>query len=348
MRARTLLLLCIPAMAVALVRLPAAAQRATPQPQSSQPSRLTQARPATPPSTTATSYKAPRTPWGDPDLQGVFTNSNEYMTPLERPDAFAGRRLDELSGEELARVRANATRDMVAGLPGGRVRGPDDWWLQNLDVSKRNQPWLIVEPPDGRIPALTPEGATRAAARVRSSFVGGPFDGPEDFNPLERCISRSVPASMIPVMYGNNYQIVQTPGLVAIIYEIIHETRLIPLDGRPHIAAAISQHMGDARGRWEGETLVVETTNFRTLSAYRASNAATLHVTERFVRVAPDRIMWKATLEDPKTWTRPWSIVMPLTSDPDPILPYDCHEHNYGMRNILQGARAEENAAPHK
>jgi hypothetical protein len=332
MKTRTLLVLCISAVAIALVRVPVVAQRGNTQSSSS-------------PAATA-AYKAPRTPWGDPDLQGVFTNSNEYMTPLERPDAFAGKRLEDLSGEELARVRANATRDMVAGLPGGRVRGPDDWWLQNLDVSKRHQPWLIVDPPDGKIPALTAEGARRASARVRSSFVGGPFDSPADFNPLERCISRSVPASMIPVMYGNNYQIVQTPGMVAIVYEIIHETRLIPLDGRPHIGAAISQHMGDARGRLEGETLVVETTNFRTLSAYRASNAATLRVTERFVRVAPDRIMWKATIEDPNTWTRPWSIVMPLTSDPDPILPYDCHEHNYGMQNILRGARAEERAAP--
>jgi hypothetical protein len=350
MSARTLLLLCIPAVFVALVRLPVAAERGAPHPDSSTTqSRLTQARPAAPAPATAPrttlAYKPPHTPWGDPDLQGVFTNSNEYMTPLERPDSFAGRRLEDLSGEELARVRADATRDMVAALPGGRVRGPDDWWLQNLDVSKRHQPWLIVDPPDGKIPALTREGATRAAARVRSSFVGGPFNGPEDFNPLERCISRSVPASMIPVMYGNNYQIVQTPGMVAILYEIIHETRLIPLDGRAHLGAAISQHMGDARGRWEGDTLVVETTNFKTLSVYRAANAATLRVTERFVRVAPDRIMWKATLEDPQTWTRPWSIVMPLTRDPDPILPYDCHEHNDGVRNILRGARAEESAA---
>jgi hypothetical protein len=289
-------------------------------------------------------YRAPRTPWGDPDLQGVYTNSNEYMTPLERPDAFDGRRLDDLSSEELARVRANATKDMIAALPGGAVRGPDDWWLQNLDVSKRNQPWLIVDPPDGRIPALTADGRRRAAGRVHSSFVGGPFNGPEDFNPLERCISRSVPASMIPVMYGNNYQIIQTPGFVAIMYEIIHETRLVPLDGRPHIGAAISEHMGDPRGHWDGDTLVVETTNFKPLTAYRQSNPATLRVTERFVRVAPDRVMWKATMEDPETWTRPWSIVLPLTSDPDPLLPYDCHEHNYGMRNILQGARSEDAA----
>ena len=343
MKIRTVWLLCIPAVTVAVTHLSLAAH-----PDAARAGKLAPQGQATAAgSNQPSAYRVPRTPWGDPDLQGVFTNSNEYMTPLERPDSFAGRRLTDLSSEDLARMRATASQEMVAALPGGRVRGPDDWWLQNLDVSKRNQPWLIVDPPDGKIPALTAEGAARAAVRVRSSFVGGPFNSPEDFNPLERCISRSVPGSMIPVMYGNNYQIVQAPGLVAIIYEIIHETRLIPLDGRPHIGGAISEHMGDARGRWEGGTLVVETTNFKSLSAYRASNAQTLHITERFTRVASDRIMWTATMDDPRTWTKPWSIVMPLTSDPDPILPYDCHEHNYGMINILRGARAEEGATSH-
>jgi hypothetical protein len=299
--------------------------------------------PARPPvGRTSAPWTTPRTPWGDPDLQGIYSNTNEYMTPLERPEAFAGRRLEQVTPEELARVRGSAQKDMVAALPGGRVRGPDDWWLQNLDVSKRNQVWLIVDPPDGRIPPLTAEGAARAKERVRSSFVGGPFDSPEDFNPLERCISRSVPGSMIPVMYGNNYEIVQTPGYVVIVYEIVHETRVISLDGRPHVGTAIGQHMGDPRGRWDGETLVVETTNFKALSAYRSANGSTLKVTERFTRVGKDRIDWRATIEDPKTWTRPWTIAMPLVADPDPILPFDCHEHNYGLLNILRGARAAE------
>ena len=129
------------------------------------------------------------------------------MTPLERPEEFAGRRLDDITGEELARVRQAAQQHMLAALPGGRVRGPDDWWLQNLDVTKRNQPWLIIDPPDGRFPRYTPTGRSARPRRVRSSFVGGPFNGPEDLNFLERCISRSIPGSMIPVMYGNNYQI---------------------------------------------------------------------------------------------------------------------------------------------
>ncbi len=177
---------------------------------------------------------------------------------------------------------------------------------------------------------------------MRSSFVGGPFDGPEDFSLLDRCISRSVPGSMIPVMYGNDYQILQAPGIVVITYEIIHEARLIPLDGRPHVGPGIREHMGDARGHWEGETLVVETTNFTEAAAYRGANAATLRVVERFTRPAADRIAWIATIEDPATWTRPWTIGLTLTSEPQPLLAYECHEGNYGLRNILSAARAED------
>jgi hypothetical protein len=296
---------------------------------------------------TAPRWTPPRTPWGDPDLQGVYTNSNEYATPLERPAQFEGRRLQDLTAEDIARVRGDATRQAIAGLQGGNVRGPDDWWLQNLDLAKRNQPWLIVDPPDGRVPELTPEARARLKGqRTRSSFAGGPFDGPQDLGMLERCISRSVPGSMIPVMYGNNYEIVQSPGFVVVTYEIIHESRVIPLDGRPHVGRAVRTHMGDPRGRWEGATLVVETTNFTDESAYRNARGDTLRVTERFTRVAPGRIEWTATMEDPMTWTRPWTIAMPLTADPHPILAFDCHEHNYGLRNILSAARAADRTKP--
>jgi hypothetical protein len=150
---------------------------------------------------------------------------------------------------------------------------------------------------------------------------------------------------MVPVMYGNSYQIVQTPQYIVITYEIIHEARIIPLDGRPHLGATIRQHMGDARGRWEGNTLVVETTNFTSAAAYRGASAATLHVIERFTRVAADTIRWTATIDDPATWIRPWTLGLPLFADPQPVFPYDCHEGNYGMRNILSAARAEETAA---
>jgi hypothetical protein len=206
---------------------------------------------------------------------------------------------------------------------------------------------MVVDPPDGKIPALTPDGQmrARAAGRVRSSFAGGPFDSPEDFSLLDRCISRSVPGSMIPVMYGNTYQIVQTPGFVVIVYEIIHEARIIPMDGRPHVGPAIRQHMGDARGHWEGETLVVETTGFTQAAAYRGANASTLRVVERFTRTAPETIKWTATISDPTTWTSPWTLGLLLTADSQGVLAYDCHEGNYGMRNILSAARAEERVA---
>jgi hypothetical protein len=266
-----------------------------------------------------------RTSWGDPDFQGVFSNGDEYTTPLERPDTLAGRRLEDITGQELLSVRRAQLAAVIDALPGGRVRGPDAWWVQNLNVANSRQAWLVVDPADGKIPALTPDGQRRAARRVRSSFVGGPFDGPEDFSLLDRCISRSVPGSMIPVMYGNTYQITQAPGFVVITYEIIHEARVISLNGRPHVGPGIRQHMGDA-------------------AAYRGANAATLHIVERFTRPAPDRLAWTATIEDPSTWTRPWSIGMTLTADPQPVLAYDCHEGNYGLKNILSAARADEKA----
>jgi hypothetical protein len=291
--------------------------------------------------TGAQSWSPPRTPWGDPDLQGVFANDNEYATPLERPREFAGKTLADVTADDMARVRASALQQMVTALPGGRVRGPDEWWIQNLDLSKRSQPWLIIDPPDGQIPPLTAEAQKRPPF-ARGSFVGGPFNSPSDFSLLDRCISRSVPGAMIPVMYSNVYDIVQAPGVVAITYEIVHEARVIPLDGRAHAGPTIRQYMGDARGRWEGDTLVVETANFTAAAAYRGANPARLRVVERFTAVAADTIAWTATLDDPTTWTRPWTIGMPLRRMRSPSLPFDCHEGNYGLRNILSAARALE------
>ena len=293
------------------------------------------------PATAAKRWSPARTPWGDPDLQGVYANDNEYATPLERPREFDGKTLAEVTADEMARVRASALQQMVTALPGGRVRGPDDWWIQNLDLSKRSQPWLIVDPPDGHIPPLTAEAQKRPPL-ARGSFVGGPFNSAADFSLLDRCITRSVPGAMIPVMYSNVYDIVQAPGLVAITYEIAHEARVIPLDGRARVGPAFRQYMGDSRGHWEGETLVVEATNFTAAAAYRGSNPARLRVVEHFTPVAPDTIAWAATLDDPTTWTRPWTIGMPLRRQRSPSLPFDCHEGNYGLRNILSAARAEE------
>ncbi len=286
-----------------------------------------------------------RTSWGDPDLQGTYANNNEYATPLERPAEFEGKTARDLTPAEIAEARRQAQQRMIAALPGGQVRGPDDWWLQNIDVSKRSRLWSIVDPPDGRIPPLTDAGRRRAAARVRSSFVGGPFDGPEDLNYLERCITKGVPGAMIPSMYSNNYEILQTPGWVAIRYELLHEMRLIPLDGRPHVGAKIRQHLGDSRGHFEGTTLVVETTNLKQGSVYRNADAASLRVVERFTPRSPEVLEWDATLDDPNTWTRPWTLAMDLVRDRGGLLFYECHENNYGLRNILSGARAEERLA---
>jgi hypothetical protein len=290
----------------------------------------------------AAPWTPPRTPWGDPDLQGTYANNNEYATPLERPAEFEGRRAGDLKPAEIAELRRLATQRMLAALPGGSVRGPDDWWLQNLDLTKRSRPWSVVDPPDGRIPTLTPAGARRASGRVRSSFVGGPFDGPEDLNFLERCITKSVPGVMIPSMYSNNYQILQAPGVVAIRYELLHEMRIIPLDGRPHVGAKIREHLGDSRGHFEGTTLVVETTNLKQASAYRNADASTLRVIERFTPRSPEVLEWTATLDDPNTWTQPWTLAMDLARDRGPLLFYECHEYNYGLQNILRGARAED------
>jgi hypothetical protein len=287
-------------------------------------------------------WTPPRTPWGDPDLRGTYSNGEEYATPLERPDRFAGRRLEDIKDTELVEVRRDALQRTIDTLPGGRVRGPDYWWVTNLHLGQGSRAWLVVDPPDGKIPALTAEAQARAT-RIRSSFLGGPFDSADDLGLLDRCISRSVPGSMIPVMYGNTYDIVQVPGYVVITYEIIHETRIIPLDGRPHVGKAIRQHMGDARGHFEGDTLVVETTNFTKAAAYRGATEG-LRVIERFSRVAPDRIAWTAMIDDPATWTRPWTIGLPLTRDPQPVMAFECHEGNYGLRNILSAARANDKA----
>ena len=303
---------------------------------------------------TASTYSPPRTTWGDPDFQGVYTNSNEYATPLERPKEFEGKQLKDLSADEIARVRQQATKQAIAGLANGEVRGPDEWWLQILDLGKRNQPWLIVDPPDGHVPPLTAEAAQRLkGVRTKSSFLGGPFNGPEDLGMLERCISRSVPGSMIPVMYGNNYQIIQTPGFIVITYEIIHEARVIPLDGRPHVGANVRAHMGDPRGHWEGNSLVVETTNFTGKApmliagipgGVRGPRPSTVNMKtiERFTRVGNDRIDYEMTIEDPEIQADKWTISYPMFLDPEyQFYEYACHEDNTAVRNFITTSQYE-------
>jgi hypothetical protein len=301
-------------------------------------------------------YTPPRTPWGDPDLQGNYTNKYEQSTPLERPGEFDGRRVEDVTGEELGRVLAKRQQDVLS-RPAGV--GPSQF-RDTLDVIKGSRAWLIVDPPDGRIPPMTPEAIRRLGPadpsldsgingifnmrrRTGSTFGGGPFDGPEDITLWERCITRGLPGAMMPHILGNSYQVLQSPGLVVIRYELVHDARILPLDGRAHLTGGIRLEMGDARGRWDGDSLVVETTNFKDRSTYRNANAASLRLIERFTRTAHDRLEWAVTVDDPTTWTRSWTFSMPLTmNDREPVLEFACHEGNYAVPNVLSAARSSE------
>jgi len=298
----------------------------------------------------AATYTPPRTPWGDPDLQGSFTNNDENGIPLERPDDLKASRLEEVSPEELARLREEREEQRVERAPLlGVLPGSNPvHWFEHFGA-KNSRAWLLVDPPDGKVPPMTSEAQARPRVRGGSSFGNGPFNSTLDFSLYDRCITRGVPGSMMPGIYGNAYEIVQTPDSVAIRYEMIHETRIIPLDGRPRLGDAVRQYMGDARGHWDGNTLVVETTNFtdKTHFGYNNQyNSEKYKLTERFTPIAPNRLQWQVTLDDPDVWTRPWSFTMPLTrNDSEPIFEYACHEGNLGLEHILSAARAEEQAA---
>jgi len=294
------------------------------------------------------SYKAPRTPWGDPDLQGNYTNLSEAGTPMEKPREYEGRNPDDISPAERATIKkAAADRTINAFL--GPTEAPDNWWQPAYGkfVEQGAQLWFVIDPADGKIPALTSDAQQRrAAAAVGARERAVKRDHPDwvtDLNLYDRCITRGYPASMMPTIYGNAYRIVQAPGVVAITLEMIHETRIIPLDGQPHPNRDVHLDMGDARGHWDGETLVVETTNFRDRSIYQNANPDRLKLTERFTRTGPNIVRWQVTVDDPTTWTKAWTFAMPLTLDEtEQLQQYECHEGNYGVPNILSATRAEE------
>lgn len=285
-------------------------------------------------------YTAPRTPWGHPDLRGIWNNAT--TTPLERPSALAGKtvlndaELAELT-EEIARAR-NTDQTPREGDPGTYN---EFWWERGKPI---NQTSLIVDPADGRLPPLTPTGQRRADTAAAYRRSRGPADSPEDRNLAERCIIyRGIPP--VPTGYNNNYRIEQTPEYVAILQEHIHETRIIPVDGRPHVGPDVRLWLGDSRGRWDGNTLVVETTNFNDRALIRGFDGVAsekFRVTERFTRVDAGAIDYQFTVEDPETWTRPWSGSIPMRKISGPIFEYACHEGNYGMQGILSGHRADE------
>jgi hypothetical protein len=295
-----------------------------------------------------TGYKVPRTAWGDPDLQGVWSYNDDVNTPFERPGELAGKA--EFGDEELAAVLEERARRNVERAPtiGGETgAGPTHWYeFWNARSARTSK---IIDPPDGRVPSLTPEAQKRVAARAAAAKARGPADSWEDRSLGDRCIVSRGGWPHVVVnagSYGNIFRIVQSPGFVVLTHEMIHETRVIPVDGRPHVGQAIRQYLGDPRGRWDGDTLVVEVTNFSGKTDFRGSRE-TLRLVERFTRVGADSINYTVTIDDPTTFTRSWTIGVPLKSDTEQteIFEYACHEGNYAMRNILSGARADENSA---
>jgi hypothetical protein len=285
----------------------------------------------------------PRTPWGDPDLQGLWTNAT--ITPFERPAAMSGQQV--LTEQEAAEFEKQTLAARDADNRGGGTEADlgraynQFWYDRGTRVVGTRRTSLVVDPPDGRVPALTADGQqrvdARAAARRRS-----PADGPEDRSLAERCILwPTAGPPMVPGGYNNNYQILQSPGYVVILIEMIHDVRIIPLDGRPHLPSGVRQWMGDSRGRWDGNTLVVTTTHFTDKTNYRGASP-NMKVVERFRRVDADTIDYQFTIDDPVSFTRSWTAAIPMTKTEGPIYEYACHEGNYGMTNLLSGARAEE------
>ena len=309
-------------------------------------------------------YAVPKTPWGDPDLQGKWPGIDLVGVPMQRPANLGTR--NTLTEEEYrqrqaafdkqaAQDEAEFDLDAATKTPGGDVGGPvspPPHWLE------RGRPQyiasLIVDPADGRQPALTAEATARTQARAieRKQSRRGPSDSYTDRSLYDRCVTRGIAGSFLPVIYNNGNEIVQGPGWVALRNEMIHETRIVPLDGRPAPSAAITSFMGSSRGWWEGNTLVVETTNFneRTsgiqVNGGGAPHSTAMKVTERITRMSPDLLVWRMTFDDPKTWVRSWTIELPLKRDDTyGMFEYACHEGNYSMFNILSGARADERAA---
>ena len=288
-----------------------------------------------------TGTPTPRTAWGDPDLEGVWNNISN--TPLERPDELAGKAefTEEEAIEFLTRTLRRIDRDRRDGAVETDVgRAYNEFWSdrQNKVLAWANRRTsLVVDSPDGKLPPLTETGQQRVGSRRTAR--GRPAQSWEDRSLWERCLTRGVPR--IPGSYNNNFMIVQTPGYVVILVEMVHETRVIPLDGRPHVAPGIRQWMGDSRGHWEGNTLVVETTNFTDQQEFRGTGR-NLRLVERFARVDAEAIDYRFTIDDPETYTKPWTVALPMNLTREEIFEYACHEGNHGMVGILAGARAQD------
>ena len=295
-----------------------------------------------------------RTPWGDPDLQGTWTSEPELGLPFERPERFGTRQL--LTDEEFADRRLQAERQVQAALSEfdvetadttnagavGSATSPPPHWLERGSASRRTS--VLIEPSNGRLPPMT-DAARSRAERARGVSTNrnsnGPFDSWLDMGLYDRCITRGIPNAIFPTIYNSNTRIVQGPGYVAITYEMIHETRVIPVTARPRLSAEHRQYVGDSRGRWEGDTLVVESSNYRPDSTFRGASRDA-RIIERFTRADDETLRYEITVDDPATWTAPWTAALNLKPQADDMYEYACHEGNYAMRNILSGSRAAE------
>ncbi|PWT84466.1 MAG: hypothetical protein C5B57_04785 [Blastocatellia bacterium] len=298
------------------------------------------------PTAAAKPYVQPRTPDGQPDMQGFWTNST--YTPLERPKNVTKEFYTPAEAAEVERQAAAREREQTE--PGTIADVHYDFTQFGLDRSQGTlartlRTSLIVDPPTGRLPPLSEEGQKRAAERAELAKRVGRWDSAESNQLDDRClIMAGAGPPMLDAAYNANYQIVQSPGYVMILVEMIHDVRIIPLDGRPAPHSNIRQWMGVSRGRWEGNTLVVETTNFNGKNPLEGSSEH-MRVTERFTRTSNDSIVYRFTVEDPHTWTRPWSAEMGMRAVQGPLFEHACHEGNYGLYNTLAGARAEEKRA---
>jgi hypothetical protein len=286
----------------------------------------------------AVEYKAPRTPWGDPDLQGVWSSDDLENVPMSRPAQLKELFLDDA---QFAERQAQVDR-------GAKQRDTSAESSFRFDYARRamRQTSLIVDPPDGRLPAIKP--AVQGRIMPRGTYGPGPLNSWEDFSLYERCITRGIAGSILRVIYGNGNRIVQAPGVVALSYEMLPDTRLFYTDGRAHIGASIGEYLGDSRAHWEGEELVVETTNLTDKTAIGVNGNGVRHskemvITERFRRIADNMVQYQATYDDPVTYERPFTVSFPLTPlDGGMLLPYDCHPGNTAISMSLGGERLEE------
>ena len=287
-------------------------------------------------------YDTPQTPWGEPDLQGVWTGNSAHGVPLER--ALDAAEIEALTPEEAEARRERGTLGSIWGYE----REWRDTTLGYVKTAPSTQVAMVIDPPNGRIPPMTAQGEELAAQRRRDRprYQDQPAGAPEDLTPYVRCITRGVPGMMLPSIYNNGLQIVQGPGFVAIQKEMIHETRVIPTTEREPVGPNLDTWLGDPHGRWDGDTLVVETTNFNGRAPYRGSSG-NMTLIERYTRVGETRLEYQFTIDDPNVWTAPWTAMFTFDKDDDQyeLVEYACHEGNYGMTNILSGARAQDAAA---